>query len=114
MSVDIAMGSLQINVEEDKWNKAIVEEHLTDIASYLEKGGIPPVHEDVKASSGASVKVNLGERLLNSALSSYKNSAKQNIYEHLKDNLGRNYEDFLKAVEVYDRQSSGSSSSQID
>jgi len=76
MSVDIAMGSLQINVEEDKWNKAIVEEHLTDIATYLDKGGIPPVHEDVKASSIQSVKVNLGERLLNSALGSYKNSAK--------------------------------------
>ena len=52
-----------------------MEEHLTDIAGYLEKGGLPPVNE---AKAGVSKKVNLGERLLQSHLGSFKDSGKKN------------------------------------
>lgn len=78
MSCDITLGSLQIHIDEDKWNKAVVEDHLTDIGMYLDKGGLPPIPEEIKKEENKKDKgkesdkeeskmmptVNLGEKLL--------------------------------------------------
>ena len=69
-----------MNVDEDKWNKCIVDDNLTDIGLYLQKGGTPPISQklgeedkqDEEAKMETQSLVNLGEKLLMTHLGKYR------------------------------------------
>lgn len=93
MKIDIKLGSLQVNLEDDKWNKAVVKKEQTNIADQLQ--GKSEVN-----NSSPITPFNIGVELMKKLMAHYRKEVCDSDEQALMAEIKGNYKDYLAITKM--------------